>query len=159
MERNEVGACQQFVQFGFLDAQIDRTFGGQEGVVGDDLHLQPERPRGDDRADVARPDQPQRLAGDLDSHEAILLPLAGLGRGVGLGQLPGEREDQCNGMFGGCDRIAERGVHDDHAARRGGGDVDIVDPDPGTPDDLQVGRGVEERGGDLGRAMRIASPS
>ena len=39
---------------------------------------------GDDRADIAAADDAERLAGDLDAHEAVLLPLAGLRRGVGL---------------------------------------------------------------------------
>ena len=77
--------------------------------------------------------------------------LPGLGRGVGGGQLAGEREHQGDGMLGGGDRIAERRVHHDHAARGRGRDVDIVDADAGAADHLEVGRGVEQLGGDLGR--------
>ena len=106
------------VQVDLLDAHLDRALGGQERIVGDHLHPQAERAAGDDRADVAGADQAERLAGDLDAHEAVLLPLAGLGAGVGLGQLAGEREHQRDGVLGGGDRVAERGVHHHHAAAR-----------------------------------------
>ena len=69
------------------------------------------------------------------------------------GDFAGEREQHRDGMLGGGDRIAERRVHDDDAARRGGGHVDRVDADPGAADDLEAGqRGVQDRRGDLGRA-------
>ena len=48
-------------------------------------------------------------------------------------------------MLGGGDRIAERRVHHDHAARRGGGNVDIVDADPGAADDFQSLGRLEQR--------------
>ena len=121
--------------------------------------LQPERAAGDDRTDIARADQPERLAGHLDAHEAVLFPLARLRRGVGLGQLPREREHQRDGVFGGGDRIAERGVHHDHAAWRGGGDIDIVDPDPGAADDLEVAPHARAISPVTLVDERIASPS
>src|SRR4029453_13390092 len=105
----------------------------------------------DDRADIAAADEAERLAGHLDAHETVLFPFAGLGRGVGLGQLAGEGEHQGDGVLGSGDRIAERRVHHHHAARRGCRDVDIVDSDPGAPDDLQVAGCVEQRLGYLGR--------
>ena len=112
----------------------------------------PMRAAGDDRADIARADQAERLAGNLDAHEVVLRPLAGLGLGIGLGDLAGEREDHRDGVFGSGDRVAERGVHHHHALRRGGGNIDIVDADAGAADDFQVRRGVEHLLGHLGRA-------
>jgi hypothetical protein len=94
---------------------------------------------GDDRADVAATDQAERLAAELDTHEAVLLPLAGLGALVGVGDFAGEREQHGDRVLGGGDRVAERRVHDDDAARRGGGHVDGVDPDPGAADHLEAG--------------------
>ena len=90
------------------------------------------------RADVAGADQAQRLAVELDAHEAVLLPLAGLGGGVGGGQLAGQGEHHGDGVLGGGDRVAERGVHHHDAGGGGGGDVDVVDADAGAADDLQV---------------------
>ena len=117
VERDEVGAGEQFVQFGLLHAELDRALGRQEWIVGGDLHLEAVGAVGDDRADIAAADQAQRLAGQLDAHEAVLFPLARLGRLVGLGNLAGEREQHRDRMLGGGDRIAERRVHDDDSAR------------------------------------------
>jgi hypothetical protein len=41
-------------------------------------------------------------------------------------------------VFGGGDRVAERRVHHDDAARGRRRDIDIVDADAGAADDLQV---------------------
>ncbi len=143
MQRDEIGARQQGVEIDFLDPHFDRAIGRQEGIVGDHLHPEPVRAVGDDRTDIARADKAQSLGGQLDPHEAVLFPFARLGRGVGFGQLAGERKEHRDGMFGGSDRIAERRVHDDHPLGRCGGDIDIVDADPGAADDLQIGRGGE----------------
>ena len=69
------------VELDLLDAEVERALLGQERVVGEHPHLQPDRAVGDDRADIAAADQAERLAGQLDAHEAVLFPLAGLGRG------------------------------------------------------------------------------
>jgi hypothetical protein len=70
---------------------------------------------------------------------------------VGFGQIAGEREHQRDSMFGGGDRIAERGVHHNNTLGGGGGNIDIVDTDAGAADDLEVGRGSEHLLGNLGR--------
>src|SRR6202012_3098086 len=90
------------------------------------------------------------LGGQLDAHEAVLFPLAGLGGGVGRRQVAGDGEHHGDGVLGGGDRIAERGVHDDHPLGGGGGDVDIVDPDAGPGDHLQPGGGGDDVLVDLG---------
>ena len=92
----------------FSTPSSTRALGREERIVGDDLHLQPVRAVGDDRADVAAADQAERLAGELDAHEAVLLPLARLRGLVGLGNFAGEREQHRDRMLGGGDRIAER---------------------------------------------------
>ncbi len=138
VQRDEVGAAQKFVQLDLLDAEIDRALGREIRIVGDDLHLQPDSAVGDDRADIAAADDAERLAEDFDAEKFVLLPLAGAGRGVGFGNLPGERQHQRDGVLGGGDRIAERCVHHDDAARGCGGNVDIVDADAGAADHFQV---------------------
>ena len=45
VQGDEVGAAQQFVELDLLDPQLERPLGRQEGIVGDDLHLEPERAR------------------------------------------------------------------------------------------------------------------
>ncbi len=138
MQRDEIGAPDQLVELDLLDAERERALRRQERIVGDHLHVQTDGTIGDDRADIAAADDAQRLVGDLDAHEAVLLPLAGLGRGVGLRDLARQREHQRDGVLGGGDRIAERRVHHDHALGGGGRDIDIVDADAGAADHLEV---------------------
>ena len=110
----------------------------RNGIVGDHLHLQADGAVGDDRADIAAADDAERLAEDLHAHEAVLLPLAGAGGGVGFRDLAGQRQHQRDGVLGGGDGIAEGRVHHDDALGGGGRDVDIVDADAGAADHLQV---------------------
>ena len=155
MQRNEVGAGEQVVQLHLLDAEVLGPLRGEIRIEGDDLHLEAERPVGDDRADVAATDDAEGLGGELHAHEAVLLPFAGLGRGVGGRDVAGEREHHGDGVLGGGDRVAERRVHDDHAAGGGFLHVDVVDADAGAADHLEVGGLGQHVLGDLGgRAHR-----
>ena len=151
MQRDDVGAREQFVELDLLDADVLGAFRRQEGIEGDDAHAQADRAIGDDRADIAAADHAERLGRDLDAHEAVLLPLAGLRRGVGGGDFARQREHHGDGVLGGRDRIAERRVHHDDAATRGRGNVDIVDADAGAADDFQILGVLEDLRGDLGR--------
>jgi hypothetical protein len=54
-------------------------------------------------------------------------------------------------VLGGGDRIAEGRVHHDDAARRGGGDIDVVDADAGAADHLQPLGALEDLRRHLGR--------
>ena len=150
MQGDEIGAAQEIVQLHLLDADIKRTLGRQEGVEGDDAHLEAERAVGDDGADVAAADDAQNLGGDLHAHEAVLLPLARLGGGVGGGDLAGHGEHHGDGVFGCGDGIAKRCVHHDHATARGGGNVDVIDANARAADDLEAGRLLQQLCGDLG---------
>ncbi len=112
--------------------------------------FRPMRAISDDRADIAAADDAEHLAGDLDAHEAVLLPLAGLRRSVGRRDLASERKHHRDRMFGRRDRIAEGRVHHDDAARRRGRNIDIVDADAGAADHLEAGRLLQDLGGHLG---------
>jgi hypothetical protein len=126
------------------------TARSSDRIVGDDLHLQAQRPVGDDGADVAAADDAQRLVEQLHAHEAVLLPLAGAGGGGRLRNLPGQRQHHRERVLGGGDGVAIGRVHHDDAAAGGGGDIDIVDADAGAADDFQVGRGGDDLRRDLG---------
>jgi len=55
VQRDELRARQQLVEFHlFRRRASSRALGGEEGVEGDDAHLQSQGARGDDRADIAR---------------------------------------------------------------------------------------------------------
>src|SRR5262249_15011341 len=101
----------------------------------------------DDRADIAAADDTEQLAGDLDAHEAVLLPFAGLGRGIGLRDFTRQRQHQGDRVLGGRDRIAEGRVHYDDALGGRGRNLDIVDADAGAADHLQLGRLLDDLGG------------
>ena len=70
----------------------------------------------------------------------------GVHRGVGGGYVAGEREQERQRVLGGGDRVAGRGVDDDDAGRRGGGDVDVVDADAGPADDDEAPPGGDGLG-------------
>ncbi len=150
MQRDEVGTLEQLVEVDLLDAELQGALIGEIGVVGDDAHPQPDGALGDDRSDIAAADDTQRLGGNLDAHEAVLLPLAGLGGDVGGGNLPGDGKHHGDGMLGRGYRIAEGRVHHDDAALGGDRHVDIVDTDAGAADDAQLLGGGEHLLGDLG---------
>ena len=150
MQGDEVGLLQQLFQGDLLDADLDRALGGQERIIGQHLHAQTDGPIGGDGADIAAADDAEGLAGQLDTHELRLFPLAGMGRFVGLRDLAGQREHHGDGMFGGGDGIAERRVHDHNAMGGSGLLVDVVDADTGTANDLQVGGRLDQLGGSLG---------
>ena len=76
VERDEIGPCEQRLQRDLLDVQIGRALGRKIGIVGDHLHAQAPPERRHDRADVAATDDTERLAEELNAHEAVLLPLA-----------------------------------------------------------------------------------
>jgi hypothetical protein len=71
VQRDEIRAGEQRVEIRLLYAHLDRALRREERIEGHDLHLEAERAAGDDAADVARADEAQRLAGDLDAHEAF----------------------------------------------------------------------------------------
>ena len=135
----------------FSTPSSSRAFRAQKRIESDDPHLQSQPARSDDRADVAATDDSERLAGQLDAHEPVLFPLARLRRHVRARDLPGERKHQRDRMLGGGDRVAERRVHHDDAASRGGWNVDVVDADAGAANDLQFLRALEQLRRDLGR--------
>ena len=135
-----VGALEQRVEGDQLDVEIGDLLLRQVGVVRDHLHAEPARAIGHDAADVAEAEHAQRAVVELHAHELGLLPLARLHGGRGLRDVARERDQQRDGVLGGRDVVAARGVHHHDAARGGGGDVDVVDADPGAPDHAQLAR-------------------
>ena len=79
VQGDQVGASQELVEFDLLHPNLDGALGRQERVVADHLHPQAVGPVGHDRADVAAADDPEGLGVELHPHEAVFLPLAGLG--------------------------------------------------------------------------------
>ena len=151
MKGDEIGAGQQLIQLDLGDTHRARALLAQERVIGHNLHVQAKRAVADDTADIARADHAEGLVVQLDPHETRLLPLAGMGGGVGLGQLAGDRKHHRYRMFGGGDGVAERRVHHDHALFRRRRNIDVVNADPGAGDDFQTVCAFQQLGGHLGR--------
>ena len=61
VQRDEIGAGEQGLQFDLLDAEFLGALFAQERIEGDDAHLEADAARGDDRADVAAPMTPSVL--------------------------------------------------------------------------------------------------
>ena len=150
MQRDEISALQQVIELDLLDAEIAGALRAQVGVEGDDAHLEANRALGDDGADVAAADDAEHLGGDLDAHEAVLFPLAGLRGGIRRRNLAGNRKHHGDGVFRRRDRIAEGRVHHDDAASGRCRNVHIVDADAGAANDLEARGAFEELRGDLG---------
>ena len=130
VERDDVGRGEQLLhRLRLLDAEVAEAVDADEGVVSDDRHPEPERAARNLLADAPEADHAERLPGDLDPAPAGALPPAVLERGVGLRDVPREREDQTDRLLGGRDDRRLRRVRDDDPAARRGGDVDVVDPD------------------------------
>src|SRR6202041_843031 len=75
VQGDEIGARQEVIEFNFFNTELLGALGAQERIEGDDPHLQSERARGDDRADVPATNDSERLAGQFDAHESVLFPL------------------------------------------------------------------------------------
>ena len=138
MERDDVGRGEQLLhRVGLLDAEVPEAIDADERVVRDDRHPEPERAAGDLLADPPEADHAERLPGDLDPAPPGALPPTVLESGVGLRDVPREREDQPDRLLRRRDDRRLRRVRDDDPASRRGGDVDVVDPDARAADHLQ----------------------
>ncbi len=133
------------------DPQLLRATRRDVRVVADEVRTEAGEPLGDEGADPAEADDADGLLEQLDAAEPAALPLAALGRRVGVGDVPGEGEQVADGELR-RGRDVGGGRIDDHHARSGrGGDVDVVEADTGTGDDLQLRGGGDRLGVHLGR--------
>ena len=79
--------------------------------------------------------------------------LAGLQRGVGLGDVAADGQHEGQRLFGRGHAVGPGRVHDDHAAHGGRFDVNVVDTHAGAADDAQL----LARGQHVGRDLRAAA--
>ena len=152
VDGDEVAARQQVLELHALHAETLGRLAREIGIEGDHLHAEAQGAASDLAADAAQAEDAEGLAEQLDALQTLLLPAAGLHRGVGHRDPARHGEQQRQGVLGDGGGVAARGVHHDDAALGGGIDVDGVDPGPGSADDFQTA-GVFQRGpGDLGGA-------
>ena len=152
VQGDEVGLQEQVLERCGRHLQLPAAIGRHERVEHDDAH--PERPcaGGDQLADAPEADDAEHLVRQLDAAEALALPAALDQRGVCLGDVAGQREEQPERVLGRRHHVRAGRVGDDDPAAGGRRDVDVVDPRPGPPDHLQPARMLEQLGRDTGRA-------
>ncbi len=154
VDGDEVGlAVDVAARLGLLDAELAEALGGDERVEGEHAHAEALGAGGDELADAAEAEDAERLLVDLDAAELRALPLAGGEAGVRLRDVARQRQHQRDGVLRGGDDVRLRRVGDDDPALGGRLDVDVVDPDAGAADDLEVVGAADQVGGQL------ASPS
>ncbi len=116
------------------------------------MHLEAAGAAGHLGTDLAEADDAQRLAPHLEADEPAALPLAARQRGVRGGDLAGKRQHERHGVLCRRNDVAGRRVDDDDAALRGRLEVDVVDADAGSADDLQPACVLQDVARDLGLA-------
>ena len=144
VERDDVGGAEQLLErLQLLDAEIAEAVAPDEGVVGDDVHREPERAACDLLSDPPEPDDPEGLPCQLDAAPARAFPATLLERGVCLGDVAREGDDQADRLLRRRDDRGLGRVRDDDPAAGRGVDVDVVDPDPSPADHLQRARALD----------------
>jgi hypothetical protein len=108
VQRDEVGGLDQLFEGEKRDVHRFRHGRRDEGIVGDDLHAERTAAGRDLASDAAEADHPQPLALQLDAGERLAVPLAGLHRGVGGGDVAREGEHHREGQLRGRHHVALR---------------------------------------------------
>mmetsp|Transcript_45379 Transcript_45379/g.81238 ORF Transcript_45379/g.81238 Transcript_45379/m.81238 type:complete len:274 (+) Transcript_45379:960-1781(+) len=127
--------------------------GCDERVVGKDGHAERQTILGDLLADVAETHNTQGATFHLNSHERLPVPDAIFQLAVGLGNLPCHRHDHGPGVLSSGDGVALGRIADDNPLVGASGDVDVINTDTCTADDLHLLGGGNNFGGDSsGRA-------
>jgi hypothetical protein len=120
--------------------------------VRDDGHAKTARTARDLPAHASHSDQTERFSAKLAADELRAGPFAGANAPVGLDDAAEESEREREGVLGGGDDIAERRVHDVHAAGRRRAHVDVVHADARATDDDEAFGSIKDRHGHLGLA-------
>ena len=117
MEGDEVGGREHgFRSLGVVDAELAEAVGGDERVVADHVHPEPESPTRHLPADPAEAEHAERLVGELDPAPARPLPPAFLQRRVSLRDVAGEGDQQADRVLGGGDDRRVGSIRDDDAS-------------------------------------------
>ena len=115
------------------------------------MHPERERALRHELADPPEPEDAEPLLVQLDPGELGALPLTARQRRVRLRHVAGEREQQRHRVLGRRDHVRLGRVGDDDPTLRGGGDIDVVDPDPGSADGAEAIGLVDHLGVELRR--------
>ena len=169
MERDRIGPLEERAELDQLDAVVGGLLGRHERIGAEHGHLHRPGTGGDRLADLAKADDPQGPAAELDAGELAPLPFAAPERRVGGGDPAGDRVEEGERVLGRGDRVAGRRVDDDDPGPGRRIEVDVVHADPGAADDDEPATGRDELGVDLdlapddervvvGQDRRVAGP-
>ena len=146
MEADHVGLGEQLIRCHPPNPDPPRRLFGPGGVRADELHAKAFGPAGDVLPDAAEAENAEDFPRQVEAQETF--PATRFDAGVGLGDATQEGEQESHGEIG--DRLVvragRRGDHD--TARRGGGDIDVIDADAMLGNDAQPGRGIHQGGVD-----------
>ena len=145
--------CEQRVKIDELNANLVCAFFGDVWVVTDDVHFKRLHALGHTAADTTNTDDAQRASLQLDAREALAVPLAFLDGLVRLWDVAGDRKHHADGVLNSSDGVSFRRIADDDAASSRCRDVDVVNADASTADDLEIVRS----GDDLFSHLRLAA--
>ena len=152
VERDDIGTGEGDIR-GLCEGDLELAGAGfgEEGIVGDDVHVESLGALGELGSDAAHADDGEALAIQLDALESLACGDEVPGQDACVGgadvSRSGEHEGEC--VLGGGDRVARGRVHHDDAVVGGGLAVDVVNPDTGAADGFEVLGGSENLRSDL----------
>ena len=100
-------------------------------IVRDDAHAERARALRDFLADAAETGDAERLAAQFGAEEFFFSHLPAFIAAIGGRHRARQRQHQRARVLGDADAVGAGRVDDEHAARAGGGDVDVVDAGAG----------------------------
>lgn len=137
MHGDVVRPLEERIQVDLFDAELFEPFFRDVRVIADGLHFHSLHAFGNARTDAADADDADGLVLELDARKGLAVPVAGHERIVGLRDVAGNGHDHGAGMFRSGQGVGRRRIDDDDAPCRRTLQVDAVDADTGTADDLQ----------------------
>ncbi len=143
MDADKIGSGQEIIQANQWNPLLGRCIRGYIRVISYHIHLQSLGPLRNEATDTTNADDAESLIIELQPHEFGPLPLSRFSGGVGLRDIPRHGQHHGNGMFGSRDGIFPRSVHHEDSPSRRCLQVDVIDPDSGTADYLELLRCVD----------------
>jgi hypothetical protein len=140
-----IRASDQFVDRHQLDAVFTRYCFRDKRIAADDIESESARAFGHFKPNAAQAENAQRLAAQLGALQILLIPLAGVHRCVGRGNLARKRDHQADGEFGNRNGVGARRIHHHNAAARGRFCINIVNADACAANHAQLGRLLHQR--------------
>ena len=145
VQRDVIRAGNQLLQRHQPDAVLSRHCGRHKRIAADNIQPKALGALRDLQSNPSQPQNAQRLAAQFRSLQALLLPLAGVHRRVGGGQLASQCQHQPDSQLGHRHRIRARRIHHHNASPRGRISIDVVHAHSGAANHTQLGPVAHQR--------------